>query len=71
VCGEGCVVGCIADVTEGKVVLDTWGCDVGSTVYLTPDEARREAQALLEAAEVAEFGYGEWRDDGWHSEAAA
>jgi hypothetical protein len=65
---EGCVVGCIADVTEGTVILDTWGCGAGkqSTVELSPDEARAEAQALLAAADYVEFGPGEWRDGEWH-----
>jgi hypothetical protein len=58
--------GIVADANDCEVILDTWGCGAGTTCTLSPDEARREAIALLEAADYAEYGSGEWRDDGWH-----
>jgi hypothetical protein len=62
---DGCTIGCLADSAEAEVTIDTWGCGSGSTVYLSPDEARREAMSLLAAADHAEFGPGEWGEDGW------
>jgi hypothetical protein len=65
---EGLRVGCAADPSEGTVRIDTWGCGSGSMVELTPDEARREAQALLAAADQAEFGPGQWWKGEWERE---
>lgn len=57
---DGLVLGCSGDPTNGDVLVE-WPLS-----FLSPDEARREAQALLAAADHAEFGGGEWRDGEWH-----
>lgn len=60
---EGCVIGCRAAPDRAAVFIDTFGC----RSELSPDEARREAAALLAAADHAEFGPGEWFRGEWQA----
>jgi hypothetical protein len=61
---EDCVNSWVANAADNSVRRRPY-TNGGGGDGLTPDEARREAQALLAAADAAEFGPGAWTKDGW------